>query len=86
MKRYLLYWIENFIERGHKFSHINETNTTTINDEKNMTYENYNKQPMQAVEMRLNMIIPTNLHLINSPNRYCNHPLIRKYYHIPFNN
>ena len=41
---------------------------------------------MQAVELRLNMIIAKTLHLIKSPNRYINHPLLRKHSHIPFKN
>ena len=52
----------------------------------NMTYEHYIKQPMQAVELKLNMIVAKNPHLINSLYRYIKHPLIRKISHIPFNN
>ena len=47
-----------------------------------MTYDNYNKHPMQAIELKLNMIFAKNPHLINSHNRSHNHPLIRKYFHI----
>ena len=86
LKRNLLYWIEYFIERGHKFCLINEMKITTINEKMNVTYQHHVKQPMQAVEIRLKVNIVKNPHLINSLNRYINHPLIRKYYHIPFNN
>ena len=41
LKKYLLYWIEFFIERGCKFSQIIEMNITTINDKKNMTWSLY---------------------------------------------
>ena len=41
---------------------------------------------MQAVEMKINMIIAENPHLINSLNRLYNHPLILKFSNIPFNN
>ena len=66
LKGYLLYWIEFFIERACKFFHIIEMNFTTINDEMDMTYEHHIKEPMQAVEIRLNMIIAKNLNSINS--------------------
>ena len=88
LKKFLIYWIEHFLLRGCKFSHINEMNISTINDEKNMTYEHYIKlkQPMQAIKLKINMIIAINPHLINSFNRYKNHPSIRKISHIPLNN
>ena len=52
----------------------------------NMTYEIYIKQPMQAVELRLNIIIAKNPHLINSLNRCINHSLVGRDSHIPLNN
>ena len=51
-----------------------------------MTYEHYIKQPLQAIELKLNMIIAKNPQLINALDRNENQPLIRKYSHIPFNN
>ena len=45
-----------------------------------MTYNYYTKEPIQAVEMNLNMIIAKNPNLINSLSRFHN----RKYSHIPF--
>ena len=59
-------------------------NITTINDKRNMTYEYYIKQPMHAVEIRLNVIVAKNPHLIYSPNRYINPPLSRKNSQMPF--
>ena len=50
-----------------------------------MTYNIYIKQPTQAIEIKLNMIVAKNLHLTNSIDRYINHPLIRTYTDIPFN-
>ena len=38
---------------------------------------------MQAIEIKLNMIIAKNPQLITSLDRNKNHPLIRKYSHIP---
>ena len=60
-------------------------NNTTINDKTNMTYEHYNKQPMQSNELKLNMIIAKNPHVKISFIIFINHPLIRKYSHISFN-
>ena len=52
----------------------------------NMTYEYYISQPMQAVEMKLNMIVAKNPQLTNSLNRFHNHPLFRKFSKLQFNN
>ena len=49
-----------------------------------MTYCFHIKQPMPAVEMKLNMISAKIPYLIFSPNRFHNHPLFRKSSHIPF--
>ena len=40
---------------------------------------------MEMIELKLNMIISKNPHLINSLNRSINHLLFRKYSNIPFN-
>ena len=40
---------------------------------------------MPMVERRINFIIAKNPKLINSLDRNKNHPIIRKYSHIPFN-
>ena len=80
MKTYLLYDIDNFIEKGHDFSHIDEMNVTVVSDKMYMTYDYYIKHPMPALELRLNMIISKNL--IKSLNRSHIHPLTRKYSHI----
>ena len=50
-----------------------------------MTYECYIKQPMQIVELKLDMIIDNNPHLINALDRKVNHPSITKNRNIPFN-
>ena len=47
----------------------------------NMKYEYYINQPMQANEVKLNMIIAKNPQLINTLDRNTNHPLIKKYSH-----
>ena len=78
LKRFLLYQIVNFIEKGQIFSHIREMIITTVNDKMYMTYDNYIQHPMQAVELNLNMSIAINPHLINSLKRSHIHPLIQK--------
>ena len=82
LKRYLLYHIDNFIEKGHLFSYIDEMNITTVNDKIYMTYDFYTKHPMPAFELKLNEIIIKNPYLIKSLKRSHIHPLIRKYSHI----
>ena len=52
----------------------------------NMTYKNYMNTPMSMLERRKNMIISKNPSLIKSLDIKENHPVIRKYSHIPFNN
>ena len=39
LKRYLLFNIESFIEKGYIFSHIDEMNITTVIDKMYMTYD-----------------------------------------------
>ena len=55
-------------------------NIKTINEKRymKMKYEDYNEQPMQMVELNLNMKIAKNPHVINSLGRSINHPSIRK--------
>ena len=82
LKIYLLNHIDNLIEKGHIFSHIDELNLSTNNDKSYMTFDYNIQHPMQAVELKVNMNIAKNSHLIISLNRSHNHPLIRKYSHI----
>ena len=56
-------------------------NISTINDKMYTTYDNYIKHPMQAIELKLDMIFAKNPHLVNSFKRSHIHPLIRKYSH-----
>ena len=82
MKKYLIYYIDNFIDKGHEFSHFDEMNIRTVNDKMYMTYDDYIKHPMPAVELKLNMILSKNHNLKKSLNRSHIHPLIREYSHI----
>ena len=74
------------MSRGYKFCKINEMIIQTISDRRDMTYKYYINQPMSMCERKINMNIAKNPHLINSLDRNKNHPLIRKYLHIPFKN
>ena len=85
LKRFSLNWVEYFSERGHKFFHIYKMNFQTFSNKKYMTFECYIEQPMQMVEMNLNMIIAENPNLRNALDRSINHPLIRKNSNLPFN-
>ena len=86
MKGYLLYWIDYFMSRGHKFCKTNEMIVPTISNRRDMTYKHYINQPMSMCERKINLNIARDPHLINSLDRNKNHPLIRTCSHIPFNN
>ena len=81
----MLYNIDCFKSRKHKFYIINQMTIIIISDSCNMAYEYYINQPTSMCERKINMNIARNPHLINSLDRNENHPLIRKYLHIPFN-
>ena len=85
-KNYLINAIQDFFNQGSKLSHISNIKILTIIIKMNMTYDYYIIQSIRAVEGKLNMIIDKNPRLIISLNRFHNHPLNRKYPHIPFNN
>ena len=57
-------------------------NISTVNAKMYMTYNNYIKQPLPAIELKFNRISARNPNLINRPNRSFVPPLIRKYSHI----
>ena len=52
----------------------------------NLTYEHYMNQTMCMCELQINLNIAKNPQLIKSLDRNKNHPPIRKYSLIPFNN
>ena len=51
-----------------------------------MTYKYYMNSPMSMIERRLNIIIAKNPQLINSLDISKNHPLVKKYSKVLFNN
>ena len=81
IKSYLFFYTESI---GTKFSNINRMIINTISCLCNMNYDYYIKNPMSMLERRMNFINNKNPELINALNRNENHPLIRKYNHIPF--
>ena len=86
INNYFLHDIECFESRGYKFYNINQMTINIISDRCNITYEKVINQPMSMCERKINMNIAKNPQLINSLDRNKNHPLIRKYSHIPFKN
>ena len=69
---------------GGKFPLIYGMIIATIRNKIDMTHESYIKQPMQLIEMKLNMIFSKNSHLMKALGRNINHPSIRKFCNIPF--
>ena len=83
----LSWYIKCDESKGYKFCCINQINILIIIVDKcNKTYKNCINSPMPMVERRINFIIAKNPILTNSFDRNKNHPLIRKFYHVPFNN
>ena len=66
------------------FPQILQMRTTVASCRKFWAYVFYIKQPLQAIEMKLNMIIAKNPILINSANRFHYHPSNRKNSPTPF--
>ena len=86
MKNYLIHHIYHVISRGRKFSQISKMKIATLSNMSCMNFKYYLKQPMQMIERRLKKVIAKNPQLIIWLNRDSNHPLIRKFIHISFNN
>ena len=86
IKNYLSFYVDNCESGGFKFSNINHMIINTISCMCNMSYKHYINQPMSMIGRRINFIISRNPKLINSLDHNKNHPLIKKYSHIPFNN
>ena len=83
LKRYLLYHIEDFMDRRYIFSHIDEMNILIVNDRMFMTYDFYLKQQKSMLEWRLNKKLARNPNPIKSLDRLHIHPLIQKCSYIP---
>ena len=83
IESFLLYWIDYYNLQAYGFCNINEMIIKTTSDKCNMTHKHYSNQPMQMIERRLNFNFFRRPQLINALDRGKNHPLIRKYSHIP---
>ena len=81
LRSYLFFYTES---HGIKNFRINKMIINTISCLCNRTYKYYLNNPMSTLERRINYIIAKNPELINTLDRNKNHPLIRKYNHIPF--
>ena len=81
LKSYLFFYTES---HNIKNFNINQMIINTISCLSNMTYKYYLANPMSMLERQIKYIIAKNPQLINALNRNKNHPLIRKYNHIPF--
>ena len=86
INRYLLYDIDCFKSRGYKIYNISQVTIKIISHRCKMTYGYYINQPISMWERKITKIIARNPHLINSLDRYENHPLIRKFLLIPIDN
>ena len=68
---------------GYKINNINHMIINITTCICNIQYKHYVDKPMSMLERRINYIITKNPQLINQNH---NHPLIRKYPNIKFNN
>ena len=83
---YFLHELNFHQARGYNVSNINQMAIKTIKDKCNMSYKHYMDKPMSMCERKINMNFARIPHLINSLDPNKNHPLIRKYLHLPLNN
>ena len=82
----LLYAIKWCELMGYNFCCVNQMTISILIDKCNITYEKYINNPVNKVERRININIAKNPQLVKLFDRNKNHPLVRKYSHIPFNN
>ena len=85
LRSYLISKIEDFENKGHKFSHISEMNVVFISKLRNMTYQHYLQIPKSMLEWTMIKKLASNPQLIKAFNINTYHPLIRKYIHIIIN-
>ena len=82
----ITYFINCYESMGYKFFCAKQMHISILFDKCNITYKNYINSPTPMFERRTISNIAKNPHLINTLDRTKNHPLIRKYSYIPFNN
>ena len=81
IKNYLFFYTQS---REIKNFNISQMVINTTSCLCNMKHKYYLTDPMSMLERRINFVISKNPQLINAHNTNKNHPLIRKYNHIPF--
>ena len=83
IENYLSLYLKSCENAGYKISNINHMIINITSCICNIRYKHYIDKPMSMLERRINYIIAKNPQLINKSH---NHPLIRKYPNIKFNN
>ena len=84
MRRFLLLKFELSIQWEYELSHRTAICITIFNSIRNMSYQNYRKQPKQRYEKLLKIKNYENTSLISALDRSLSHPLFQKYSHLPF--
>ena len=82
IENYLSLYLNSCQKAGYNITNINHMIINITTCKCNKKYNHYVDKPMSMLERRMNYIIATNPSLIKETN----HPLIRKYPYIPFNN
>ena len=83
IENYLSVFLESCENSGYKINNINHMIINITSCICNIRYKHYKDKPMSMLERRINYIITKNPELINKNH---NHPLIRNYPNIKFNN
>ena len=83
IENYLTMYLKSCENAGYKMNNINHMIINITSCICNIRYKHYIDKPMSMLERRINYIVTKNPELINKNH---NHPLIRKYPNIKFNN
>ena len=83
IENYLSVYLKSCDRAGYKINNINHMIINITSCICNIRFKHYKDKPMSMLERRINYIITKNPELINKNH---NHPLIRKYANIKFNN
>ena len=83
IENYLSMYLKSCENIGYKIDKINHMIINITSCICNIKFKHYKDKPMSMLERKINYIISKNPQLIN---KYHNHPLIRKYPNIKYNN
>ena len=83
IENYLSMYLNSLGDTEYKFYKINHMIINITSCICNIKFKHYKDKPMSMLERKINYIISKNPQLIN---KYHNHPLIRKYPNIKYNN